>query len=69
MIIIKLSKAIFNKPVVDRAISDYVGIANVEIKESQLYWECTLVNCIYDETLTEKEFKNHTINLLNCSDL
>lgn len=63
--IIQLSKEIYSKAAIDRAIQDYNALGNFRVTESETHYACKITHTVYDSLLTAKEFENYVIDLMN----
>ncbi len=63
--IIQLSKDIYKKSAIDRAVLDYAKLAHFIITESETHYYCKITHTIYDSVLTAKEFENYIIGIMN----
>ncbi len=63
--IIQLSKEIYSKAAIERAIHDYSSLGHFQVTESETYYICKIINSIYDSLLTANEYENYVIALMN----
>lgn len=62
---IELNKKIYNINLVDHAVYDFKDLCSITVYENVKYIECEFSNCIYDESITSKEFENYLIDCMN----
>lgn len=53
------SKVIYSRKAIEKAISDYMHIANIKIKENRTHYICTFSRCVVDEQRVLYEFNNY----------
>lgn len=59
------SKAFYTLEVINRAISDYKGIASITLTSTEAYYRCVFNKCVVDTQRVVLEFNNYLIELLN----
>ena len=62
---IQLSKEVYCKAALVRAVQDYAAIAQIHISESAKYYNCKIKQSVYDYHLTAAEFENYMIAMMN----
>lgn len=63
--ILKLHKDIFDRSSIVSGVRAYQSLANIHIEEDKSYWICSFTNCVYEPELTQREFENYVIDLMN----
>lgn len=62
---LNLSKSIYNKDSINRAIFDYKNFCRIEVRETNNYYLCSFYDCKYDMEKTMLEFENYLIDIIN----
>ena len=62
---IRLDLELYPLEVIKVAAEEYSSIANVSFTEEDGFCKCSFSECRYGEALTEKEFCNYLIDLIN----
>ena len=65
MLKLKMNKEIYSLSNVCIAVRAYSHLANIIYEDEERYWVLTFSDCLYDETLTSREFENYMIGLEN----
>lgn len=60
---LQLSKKIYLRKYIEKAILNYNGLAKIKYEESKGYYILTFEDCYYDIEQTLKEYENHVIDL------
>ena len=60
-----ITKEIFSKTSLERAMQDYSNLCEFSIAEKADEWEVRFSNCRFDEQRTVNEFENYLIGLEN----
>ena len=58
-----LSKEIFMKRMIEKAINDYSSLTCISVVEETKYWVLYFQKCRYGPELTMKEFENYLIGI------
>lgn len=62
---LKLNLNIYNLNSIQKAITDYISLCEIEIEEEGDYIICSFYNCKYNINKTIHEFGNYVIDLMN----
>lgn len=60
---LELSKDVYEKSAIDRAVFDFSDLSEIFVHEKCDYYECSFADCKYSITQTIKEFENYLIDL------
>lgn len=63
--ILRLTKELFTRTMIDKAIHDYSGYAKITVAETETHYLCHLSESVYDIQTTASEFENYLINIAN----
>lgn len=64
-----MNKSIYEIKFIRNAIKDYANIANIDILESDTYFEIIFRESIFDMSVTIKEFENYIISIMNSKEM
>lgn len=59
------AKAVYRRPWIEQAITDYKDICTIELYEDERYFTCDISKSIAALPLTAREFSNYIIELAN----
>lgn len=62
---LSLSKSIYYKKAIIKAVLDYKHLCKIKIIETDNYFICNFSNCKYDIKKTMLEFENYIIDIMN----
>ena len=60
-----LTKKIYEIKYINDAADAFSSLCKVLIKETDSYYSCIFVDCVYDVEETKCEFENYIIDLMN----